>query len=613
MIEDKFQLLKRHICSKGLSDDLVKEIAAECELVRVEPGEYLHRANEVFNCIYLLIHGRINQSILDYHGNVIVQRQLTGGAHIGTLASALGEPAPVNLVVEEPSVLLRLDYQTGLRITNEHEGFRRNFTKMIADGVMDLIMKDRRLMKPATISVVHQSPETRPLTQRLAERLLNLGEKPHVLTDHADWQRIDGVPDFRLTRDGDYVTVDEVRKQVELWSESKRVFFDVDARLDPDHLVLLFQVCQKVLWCVTPENWQQSVTRLKQVIGRVPGWRDKLDIVWLLPGSCRFAPLAPELISLAKGNFKLSFDAPLKNQSRELVNGFERIIHLLRGIRIGIALGGGAARGMTHLGVLKILEKNGIIADMIAGTSVGAMTGIVYASGLEPDYSIDRFASDLKPSWWFRHLPNGGYWYLLFKYRRRKFDSMLRPYLMDSHLEQLAIPVHAVTVDLVSGKPVVRETGDSIHAILESINLPGLSVPINRNGKCLVDGGIVNNVPANLLVANGCNLVIAVSVTASLDKQFANNRPDTPTSKMKKASTIKTILRTFVVQNVNMNSVGVAPADFVIQPNVNEFDIAEFTRAGEMSAIGEKSANEAMPRLKKMLAKLDGKLFPLVD
>ncbi len=76
-----------------------------------------------------------------------------------------------------------------------------------------------------------------------------------------------------------------------------------------------------------------------------------------------------------------------------------------------MALGGGAARGMAHLGVLKVLEDNGICVDMIAGTSAGAMTGILYASGMNPEYSVECFVKDLKPAWWFRKMPSGGAWY----------------------------------------------------------------------------------------------------------------------------------------------------------------------------------------------------------
>lgn len=264
---------------------------------------------------------------------------------------------------------------------------------------------------------------------------------------------------------------------------------------------------------------------------------------------------------------------------------------------------------MAHLGVLKSLEQHGIVVDMIAGTSAGAMTGILYASGMDPDYNVDCFVKDLTPSWFFRHLPSGSYWYLIHKYRTGKFDPMLRKYLLDSRLEQLPIPVHAITVDLITGQPIVREEGDAVHAITESINLPVLSTPINRDGRALVDGGIVNNVPADVLAAKGCNFVIAVSVTSQMKHEFASNHPDTPTSQMKKASSFQTILRTYLVQNVNMNSVGVQPADFVIEPDVSEFELTEFMRADEMAAIGETTALESILELKKLLAKIDRQLF----
>ena len=175
--------------------------------------------------------------------------------------------------------------------------------------------------------------------------------------------------------------------------------------------------------------------------------------------------------------------------------------------------------------------------------------------------------------------------------------------------EQLPIPVHSVTVDLISGKPIVRQEGDSVHAVLESINVPVLSKPINRDGRALVDGGIINNVPANTLVAKGCNFVIAVSVTAKIKQEFAKNGPDTLTAKMKSASVLETIMRTYVVQNVNMNSVGVQPADFVIQPDVRDVDVTEFSRADEMSTIGAQTTRESLPQLKQLLSRVDSKLF----
>jgi predicted acylesterase/phospholipase RssA len=246
---------------------------------------------------------------------------------------------------------------------------------------------------------------------------------------------------------------------------------------------------------------------------------------------------------------------------------------------------------------------------MIAGTSAGAMTGIVYASGLDCDYSTDAFTNDLRPPWIFRRLPRGSNWHLLYKYRRGHFDPMLRKYLRDWRLEQLAVPCLSVTVDLVGGTSVVRERGDAVHAVLESINLPVLSVPIVREGQALIDGGLVNNIPADVLVAMGCNFVIAVSVTAKMEREFCEITPGRPTRPRKKPTVVQTLLRSLLVQNHSLNALGVQPADVVIEPDVTGFDLTGFMRAKELAAIGEAAALEQIPMIRQLLARLDPQLF----
>lgn len=140
----------------------------------------------------------------------------------------------------------------------------------------------------------------------------------------------------------------DVREQVSLWSDSSRIFIDVGSAHDTVKASNVVEFCDKVFWCVTPDNWEESVNRLNAIEERAPGWRDKINIVWLLDDGSQWAPLAPEFEGLAKRDYKISFDEPDTNQNRALVNGIERIVHQLRGVRIGVALGGGAARGMTH-------------------------------------------------------------------------------------------------------------------------------------------------------------------------------------------------------------------------------------------------------------------------
>jgi predicted acylesterase/phospholipase RssA len=209
-------------------------------------------------------------------------------------------------------------------------------------------------------------------------------------------------------------------------------------------------------------------------------------------------------------------------------------------------------------------------------------------------------------------MPGGGYWYLIYKYRRNQFDPMLRKYLGQTRLEQMPVPMLTVTVDLVEGLPVVRSTGDATRAILESINLPGFSSPIVREGRALVDGGLVNNIPADVLVANGCNFVIASSVTAKLEPQFAGLRSGEPEESQahRSPSLLEVLMRGQVVQSFNMNSVGVRPADVVIAPDMTSFDLSAFGRADEMADIGYRCALESIESIKSQLSKLDPQLFP---
>jgi NTE family protein len=186
---------------------------------------------------------------------------------------------------------------------------------------------------------------------------------------------------------------------------------------------------------------------------------------------------------------------------------------------------------------------------------------------------------------------------------------MLRQYLGDARMEQLVIPTAAISVDLVEGEPLVREQGDATINVLESINLPPLSLPIIRSGQALVDGGLLNNIPANVLVTKGCNFVIASSVTAKLEKDFVEIRSKGSSSNTGFFSSIQVIMRQTMIQGYRMNSVGIKPADFVVSPDVTSFDISEFTRADEMAAIGEKTTNATVVDLLKVLNKLDSKLF----
>ena len=459
----------------------------------------------------------------------------------------------------------------------------------------------RSFAKPSVVAIVHHSEASRPLAGRLARRLKELDESPGVVGDEEQWNPGGEIPFKLLDREG------QIRQDLlKDFSANRRLLIDVRADHSTEAMMRLLSYADIVLWCIRPQNAPAAVLLLQTLEKSVPRWRDKIRIVWVLDNQAPIAPYVPELYELAERDFKLTFETRGANQSSLLERGFERIIHHLRGIQIGLALGGGAARGMAHLGVLKALEQHGIYIDMLSGTSAGAMVGTLYAAGLDLDYIAHCFKTELRPPWLFRKLPGGGYWYLLYKYRLHQFESMLRKYLGKARLEQLTIPIFTVSVDLVEGKSLVRETHDATIGILESINLPPLALPLMGTGQAMVDGGLLNNVPADVLVAKGCNFVIASSVTAKLEKDFEGLRSMVSSRFF---STIQVIMRQTIVQNYNMNTVEVQPADWVIAPDVTSFDMSAFTRAEEMARIGEATTNASVAKLVKMLSRLDVQLF----
>jgi predicted acylesterase/phospholipase RssA len=190
---------------------------------------------------------------------------------------------------------------------------------------------------------------------------------------------------------------------------------------------------------------------------------------------------------------------------------------------------------------------------------------------------------------------------------------MLRRYLFDWRLEQLLIPFNAVTVDLVQVQTVVRRQGDAVHAILESINLPIVSRPILRDGMALVDGGILNNLPADVLAESGVDFVVGVDVSSRIRHEFAGNRPDMPTGKMKNASALDTLFRIFESQAHNIGKLRNRAVDFWITPDTSGFGLAEFHRTAEIADAGEAAARSKLPELKQRLVDLEQRLLGLTS
>jgi NTE family protein len=176
--------------------------------------------------------------------------------------------------------------------------------------------------------------------------------------------------------------------------------------------------------------------------------------------------------------------------------------------RIGLALGSGSARGLAHLGVIRAMEEAGIEVDFIAGTSMGALIGAIYAAGKLDELEATFQVFDWKKTVSFFDvvLPKSG---LL---DGARISELVRAHVSADAIETLPKPFAAVATDIVSGEEVVIRSGDVIEAVRASISVPGIFTPVRSNGCILVDGGLTNPVPASVARAMGADIVIAVDL-----------------------------------------------------------------------------------------------------
>ena len=253
--------------------------------------------------------------------------------------------------------------------------------------------------------------------------------------------------------------------------------------------------------------------------------------------------------------------------------------------RIGLALSGGAARGIAHIGVLRALEEHAIPIDAIAGASAGALIGGAYAAGL----TIAQL-EEMARSFRWRHMGRMS-WSRLGLQSNARMEKYLRARLPVTRFEDLKIPFAAMATDLRAGTPVVmRDTGDVPFAIRASNCLPALYAPVrDAEGRLLVDGGLVANLPISFTRALGADIVIAVDVGA--DGARFMDRPHTA---------LGVLTQVFVAVERVVSNQESKDADLIIIPKVGHIRWDETRRANELLQVGYEAALQSINAIKSL-------------
>lgn len=254
--------------------------------------------------------------------------------------------------------------------------------------------------------------------------------------------------------------------------------------------------------------------------------------------------------------------------------------------RVGLALSGGAARGIAHVGVLKVLLENNIPVDFVAGTSAGSIAAGALAAGMSIE-EIEKLSRSLRWKDMGRMTLSR-----LGVQSNARMEEFLRKLLPITRIEELRIPFAAVATDLHSGEAVVMSgEGDLPFAIRASCTIPGWYVPvIDERGRQLVDGGLVANVPAAAARSLGADLVIAVDVNAEGAKFLGPPQ-----------SAIGVIFQSMMVVQRTVSALQLLDADIVVRPRVGHIRWDEMKRADELIRLGEEAARATLPRIQHLL------------
>ncbi len=251
--------------------------------------------------------------------------------------------------------------------------------------------------------------------------------------------------------------------------------------------------------------------------------------------------------------------------------------------RIALVLGGGAARGFAHVGVIKALEAQGIVPDIVVGTSAGSVVGALYAAGID-GFELQRLAlamDDGAISDWT--LPDRGI------IKGEALQNYVNKALGNRPIEKMKRTLAIVATDLQSGDEIVFRSGNTGMAVRASSSVPGVFQPVRINGRDYVDGGLVSPIPVKVARELGADVVIAVDI--SNKPQFA-----------KTSSSLDILLQTFNIMGHTIAAHELLAADVVIRPNVNGMSGTDFQARNLAILAGERAGADSVASVRAKIA-----------
>jgi predicted acylesterase/phospholipase RssA len=564
------------------------------ELLHLASGELLFRAGDSSDSLYVVLHGRLRESITGSDGRDSIIREAGRGENVGEYALLTGKPRSATVQAVRDTVLARLSRESFLRLAEKYPTTILQLTRLLASWLDET--NHRRVPQGSCASTVAILSHDRALAtsafcERLARALSAFGAAAVVSARAVDAAL--GPGSAQLSEHGP--GHDTVARWLDTQETHHRfLIYEADPGPSPwthrcirqaDRAVHLASGQQRPVATAAGEWLAKAFDR--------PGTREEL--VLLRDGG------APQH---TRDWLKLRPFSTHHHVRFDRAADFQRLARHLAGRAIGLVLGGGGARGFAHIGVIRALQKGGVPIDRVGGTSMGAVIAAQYAQGL--DY---RDMLEVNRKNWVAVQPLHDFTLpLIALLSGRKGIGMLEAMFGDTRIEDLPTNYYCVSTNLTRAEPMVHRDGLLRDCIRASISIPGIAPPfVTESGELLVDGAVLNGLPADVMHHPDTGIVIAVDVSPQIDLSAGNYAGTLPSPwrflwqsirRSRKVAPFPTIFK-IMLRTAHLRTMRLADdlrgrVDLYLEPPVGKYELFGWKALDEIAKIGYKATRNTI-------------------
>ena len=581
----------------GLSHEDTKKIFAAAERRAFKSGDILIREGDIGRSMFIVLFGRIRLSMHTDDGNEKTLNILQQGDHFGELALLIGSRRAATATAIMDSTVLEISKRNFFQIAKTIPDFSIKLSRTIGKWLLGVQTNKLIRHKLGVIGMVRTSELTSLITLSIARYFIGKGKIVEIFSDRLSYLKRSAFQNSCPVHALNHST-DDSNFLLDLVSATKRcdhVFIDVDARQASEEVLMQ---CERIWWLIAQNRpiTEAFTTLAEHILNQQAELKNRMQAIWIQPQSSQIIGHAPYKLPSNLEDVHCIYNV---GNSEIRAADLSRMYHIARDVHMGLALGGGGSHGLAHIGVVEALEEHGLYFDRVAGTSVGSIIAAGLGAGLSPKYMLSLFNNEMKPPLMMSRIPKISQFYLWTLFRFGLIEHRLRKYLHNLRLEHLLMPVHTISVDLISGQAVIRSAGDAVNCVLESINYPIFGKPIWGDGLALVDGGVLINVPSSVLRKQQANYIVAVDVGTKLHPTFGKNNAQTAKNDMKHVGYFSTLNRILEVSAHELAKLHMSESDFLITPDTSAYAFADFTHGEQLFEIGYNAAQQVIPELKQ--------------